>query len=491
MFKKLMRSKSCESVLRTIDESPIKLQKTIGVVELMALGIGAIVGAGIFVITGTAAAGIISPAGDILRLPAGPAIILSFVITAVGCCFCAMCYAELASMIPVSGSAYTYSYVSMGEIFAWIIGWDLLLEYTFDAATVAIGWSGYMQQFLLNVLHIKLPDFLLTSTAASFSGGEVYSHFPQVFGHPVSVNLPAMLIIFILTLLLVKGVKESTRFNNIVVVLKLLVILVFVFVGAFYVRPENWVPFMPYGIKGVLSGASLIFFAYIGFDALSTTSEEVKDPGRVLPIGIIGSLIVCTVLYIVVSAVLTGIAPYKILGTPDPVATALNYIGQNFLASYIVSVGAVIALCSTLLVFLYGQPRIIHAMSRDGFFPKWLSKVHPKYKTPYRPTIISGLFIMLLAGTCDLSRVAELCNAGTLTAFMMVALSVLILRYKQPDRPRKFRTPLVPLIPILGVLVCGTLFFSLPTTALYTFVLWTAFGLIFYFSYGIRHTRYD
>lgn len=491
MFRKLMRSKSYEKILKTVEDSPVKLQKTIGVVELMALGIGAIVGAGIFVITGTAASGVINSAGEILRLPAGPAITLSFVVTAVGCCFCAMCYAELASMIPVSGSAYTYSYISMGEIFAWIIGWDLMLEYTFDSATVAIGWSGYMNQFLLNVLHIKLPDFLLTSTAASFFGGSVFSHFPKIFGHPISVNLPAMLIIFVLTLLLVKGVKESTRFNNIVVALKLIVIFIFIFVGAFYVKPENWVPFMPYGIKGMLSGASLIFFAYIGFDALSTTSEELKNPGRDLPIGIIGSLIICTILYIVVSAVITGIAPYKILGTPDPVATALNYIGQNFLASYIVSVGAVIALCSTLLVFLYGQPRIIHAMSRDGFFPKWFSKVHPKYKTPYRPTIISGLVIMLLAGTCDLSGVAELCNAGTLTAFIMVCLSVLILRYKHPDQPRKFRTPFVPLTPILGAIVCGILFFSLPRTALYTFVIWTSFGLIFYFSYGIRHTRYS
>lgn len=491
MLKKMLRIKSVSQILKTVGESAFELKKTIGVIELIALGIGAIVGAGIFVITGTAAAGAISSAGEVLRAPAGPAITLSFIITAAGCCFCAMCYAELASMIPASGSAYTYAYVSMGEIFAWIIGWCLLLEYTFDAVTVSIGWSGYMQQLLEQVLHIKLPQYLLTPTFVAFSGGKSFAHFPMILGHPLAINLPATVIIFLLSLLLIRGVKESTRFNNIVVCLKIAVVLVVIFVGAYYVKPENWIPFMPYGFRGVLAGASLIFFAYIGFDALSTAAEEVKNPGRDLPLGIIGSLVICTVLYIAVAAILTGMTPYKLLNTPDPVATAMNYVGQNFLASYIVSVGAVIALCSTLLVFLYGQPRIIFAMARDGFFPKRLAKVHPKYRTPYIPTIISGTIVMFLAGMCDLSDVAALCNSGTLVAFMMVCVSVIVLRHTQPDQPRKFRTPFVPLFPILGILVSAVLFFSLPRTALYTFVIWTACGLTFYFAYGIRHTKYD
>lgn len=490
MLEKLFRIKSIDQILLAVENSTIKLKKSIGVFELITLGIGAIIGAGIFVITGTAASGDITAAGEIIRLPAGPAISLSFVITAVGCCFCAMCYAELASMIPISGSAYTYSYVGMGEIFAWIIGWTLLLEYTFDAATIAIGWAGYLDQFLVNVLGLHLPEYLLNPTFAALAGGEAYANFPRLLGHPISINLPAMVIIALLTMLLIRGISESTRFNNVIVVLKVLVVLVFIFVGAFYVKPENWVPYMPYGFKGVLAGAAMIFFAYIGFDALSTTSEEVKNPGRDLPIGIIGSLLICTVLYIIVSAILTGIAPYKILNTPDPVATALNFIGQNFLASYIVSVGAVIALISTLLVFMLGQPRIIFAMARDGFFPRGLAKVHPKYKTPYIPTIISGIVIMFLAGTCNLSNVAAMCNAGTLTAFMMVCLSVIVLRWRRPNVPRKFKTPFVPLIPILGIIVCAVLFTALPRLAHITFVLWTVAGLAIYLGYGIRHTRY-
>lgn len=490
MIKKLFRIKTAEQLLKTAEGGAVRLSKSIGRLELITLGIGAIIGAGIFVITGTAASGDITAAGEIIRIPAGPAITLSFVITAVGCFFCAMCYAELASMIPISGSAYTYSYVSMGEVFAWIIGWDLLLEYTFDAATVAIGWSGYAQQFLEKVLHIRLPECLLTSTMTAMKNPDAYGHFPQLFGHPISINFPAMFIIAMLTMLLIRGVRESTRFNNVIVALKLIVVFIFIGVGAFYIKPENWVPYMPYGLKGVMSGAALIFFAYIGFDALSTTSEEVKNPGRDLPFGIIGALLICTILYIIVAAILTGISPYKMLNTPDPVATALNYVGQNFLASYIVSVGAVVALISTLLVFLLGQPRIIYAMARDGFFPKKLAIIHPKFKTPFVPTIISGVLIMLLAGMGDLSGVAALCNAGTLTAFMMVCLSVIILRWTKPDVERKFRTPFVPLFPILGMLVCGALFAALPRGAHVMFVVWTIAGLVIYLGYGIRHTHY-
>ena len=483
--------KSCEEVIRTAGESKEKLIKSLGVLELVMLGIGAIVGAGIFVITGTAAAGDISVLGQVIRYPAGPAIMLSFAITAIGCCFCAMCYAELSSMIPVSGSAYTYSYVSLGEIVAWIIGWCLLLEYTFESATVAIGWAGYLKQFLEHALHVSLPDYLLKPTLACILHPELYPTLPRLFGIPISINLPAAFVVAAISLLLIAGVKKSTRFNNIVVGMKLIIIFIVIFVGAFYVDPKNWVPFMPYGVKGVLSGASMIFLAYIGFDAISTASEEVKNPGRDLPLGIIISLGVCTFLYIVVSGVLTGIIPYNLLNTPEPVATAFNYIGQNFLAAYIFSVGAVIALLSTLLVFLYGQPRIILAMARDGFFPKSLAKVHPKYHTPYVASIISGTVVMIIAGTCDISEVAALCNAGTLMAFSIVCLSVIILRYKNPDLPRKFRAPLVPLFPILGILICTTLFFSLPRLSLITFFGWTGAGLLYYFLYGIKHTKYD
>lgn len=489
MLKKIFRIKSADGVVLATETAEVKLHKSIGRFELVALGIGAIIGAGIFVITGTAASGDINAAGEIIRFPAGPAITLSFVITAVGCCFCALCYAELASMIPVSGSAYTYSYVGMGEIFAWIIGWCLLLEYTFDAATVSIGWSGYFEQLIEKVFGINFPDWLVTPTMVSLKNQAAYASYPHLFGYPLSLNLPAMLVIGCLTTLLVRGIRESTRFNSFVVILKLIVVFICIFVGAYYVKPENWAPFMPYGMKGVMSGASLIFFAYIGFDALSTTTEEVKDI-KYIPFGIIGSLIVCTILYIVVAGILTGMTPYSMLNTPEPVATAFNYVGQNFLASYIVSVGAVIALLSTLLVFLLGQPRIIFSMARDGFFPKGLAKIHPKRRTPHRATIISGIIIMLLAGFGDLTSVAALCNAGTLTAFMVVCLSVIILRYKKPDEPRKFKVPFVPLIPILGIIVCGALFAALPTGAHITFVIWTVIGLVLYFSYGIRHTKY-
>lgn len=489
-MKRFFRVKSMAQLLSAADKEGRGLHRSLGRMELIMLGIGAIVGAGIFVITGTAASGDILSTGEIIRMPAGPAITLSFIVTAVGCCFCALCYAELASMIPISGSAYTYTYVSMGEIVAWVIGWCLLLEYTFDAATVSIGWAGYLQQILEKVLHLQLPAWLTTPTMAALRGRVASDGFPHLLGYPLSINLLPMVIISLLTLLLMRGIRESTRFNNVVVVIKLAVVAIFIAVGSYYVRLENWTPYMPYGWKGVMTGASLIFFAYIGFDALSTTSEEVRDPGRDLPYGIIGSLLVCTILYIVVSAILTGMVPYSALNTPDPVATALNRVGQGFLASSIVSVGAVVALISTMLVFLLGQPRIIFSMARDGFFPKGLAKVHPRYRTPVRATLLSGTVIVLLAGTGDLSSVAALCNAGTLTAFMIVCASVILLRWKHPDHPRKFRVPLVPLIPLLGIIVCGALFAALPRAAHVTFVLWTTAGLVIYFAYGMRHTSY-
>lgn len=490
MFNKLFRFKSTEQILSST-ASGTQLHKTLGRWELIALGIGAIIGAGIFVITGTAASGDVTTAGEIIRAPAGPAITLSFIITAVGCAFCALCYAELASMIPIAGSAYTYSYVSMGELVAWIVGWCLLLEYIFDAATVSIGWAGYLQQVLEHVLHLQLPTWLTTSTFAALGDPAAHPGLPRLLGHPLAINILPMVIVGLLTAVLVRGVRESTRFNNVIVALKLLIVCIFIGVGAFYVKPENWSPYMPYGFRGVMAGASLIFFAYIGFDALSTTSEEVRDPGRDLPFGIIGSLVVCTVFYIIVSAILTGMVPYQTLDVPDPVATALSAVGQSWLASYIVSVGAVVALTSTMLVFLLGLPRIIFAMARDGFFPKGLAKVHRHRRTPYRATILAGIVVMLLAGMGNLSSVAALCNAGTLTAFIIVCLSVIVLRRRHPQHQRRFRVPLVPLVPILGMITCGALFTALPRAAHITFLVWTAAGLIIYFLYGIRHTKYQ
>ena len=491
MFEKLFRVKSPDQMSSDADKGEHKLKRTLNPIDLTTLGIGAIIGAGVFIITGTAAAGDISPAGEIIRLPAGPAITLSFLLTGLGCCFCALCYAELAAMIPIAGSAYVYAYVSSGEFFGWVIGWTLLLEYTFDACTVAIGWSGYFDQILNKVLHIKLPEFLLTPWFMALADKEKYSHFPHLFSIPLSINLPAILIIALLTWLLVRGIQECAKANNIIVALKLIIIVIFVAVGAFYVDKSNWHPYIPYGIKGVLAGSSMIFFSYIGFDALTTVSEEVKNPGRTLPIGIIASLVICTIIYIIVSAVLTGIAPYKILNTPEPVATALDYIGQTWLASYIVSVGAVIALITALLVMLMGQPRIIFSMSRDGFLPKILSRVHPVYKTPYITTIISGTAVILLAGFCDITKVAELCNIGTLFAFIMVSVGVIVLRYKNPSQERPFKVPLVPYVPIAGIIICIALILSLPKLAWIGFVVWQTIGLIIYFSYGIKHTRYE
>lgn len=491
MFEKIKRIKSLKQILETVDKGDGKLARTLTLFDLTMLGIGAIIGAGIFVIVGTASSGDITAAGEVIRPAAGPGIMLSFVITAIGCGFCALCYAELASMIPVSGSAYTYAYVSMGELLAWVIGWCLMIEYTFDAATVAIGWSGYFREFLEKVLHLNLPEWLITPTFASFLHPEKYPAYPQLFGFALSVNLPAILIIATLTALLIMGVKKSAAFNTVVVILKVVVIFIVVFVGAFYVKPSNWFPFMPGGFSGVLSGASLIFFAYIGFDALSTTSEEVKNPGRDIPKGIMLSLFICTAFYVIVAAILTGMVDYKLLNTSDPVATAFNYIGQHFLASYIVSVGAVIALISTLLVFLYGQQRVMFSMARDGFFPAGLTRIHSVYRTPYVAAVICGFLVMVLAGMCELTNVAAVCNAGTLAAFAIVCVSVIVLRIKRPDMPRKFRTPLVPLIPGLGIAISATLFVSLPSEALKLFLIWTIGGLVFYFLYGIRHTKYD
>lgn len=483
----IFRTKSPDELIHSCEKENKCLKKSLSAFDLTTMGIGAIIGAGIFVITGVAAAGDINSAGQIIHTPAGPALSLSFIFTSIGCCFCALCYAEFAAMMPVAGSAYAYAYASLGEIFAWIIGWDLLLEYTFDGSAVAVGWSGYFHQLFEKIFNVHIPQFLLTPWFTTLADKDKFAHFPHIFNIPLSINLPAVLVLLFVSILLIRGIKESAKVNCVVVGLKLVVIFIFIVVGIFHINKSNWVPFMPYGMKGVLSGAALIFFSYIGFDALTTASEEVKNPARSIPIGIICSLLICTVLYIIVTLILTGIAPYKILNTPDPIATALNFIGQNWLATYVVCIGAVFALLSTLIVFTMGQPRILFSMSRDGFLPKALSKVHGKYNTPYVSTIITGSILMFMAGVCDIAKLAELGNIGTLFAFIMVSIGVIVLRHKLPDHPRPFKVPFVPVVPALGIIMCFSLMLFLPKIAWIGFFIWLIIGLIVYFAYSRKN----
>lgn len=439
-----------------------KLKKVLGVVDLTALGIGAIIGTGIFVITGVAAAKY-----------AGPGIILSFVLSALACTFAALCYAEFASMIPIAGSAYTYGYAALGEFWAWLIGWNLILEYLVANAAVAIGWSGYIVN-LLNVFGIKLPAWAVNSPGTA----------PGAL-----MNLPAVIAIVLISSLLIRGVKESAKFNNVIVVIKLSVILLFIVVGAFFVKPVNYTPFLPYGVKGVFTGAAIVFFAYIGFDAVSTAAEEVKNPQRNLPLGIIISLAVSTTLYIIVAALLTGIAPYKdYYFQSAPVAYAMNYVGQGWMSG-IISIGALAGITSVLLVFTLGQTRIFYAMSRDGLLPKAFGKLSSRSNTPINSTIITAIIASLIAAFVPINIIAELTNIGTLTAFIIVSIAVIVLRYKKPEINRPFRVPLVPYIPILAVIFCFALMLSLPLLTWIRFVVWLVIGIIVYFSYSYRNSR--
>lgn len=436
------------------------LRKVLGAFELTMLGIGTVIGTGIFVLTGIAAAKY-----------SGPALVISFVIAGAACAFAALCYAEFAAMIPVAGSAYTYGYAALGEIWAWIIGWDLILEYTVAIAAVAIGWSGYIVS-LLESAGIHLPSQLVN--APGVSGGVI--------------NLPAILIIAIITLILIKGVRESATFNNIIVGIKVTVVLLFIMIGVFHIKPSNWHPFMPFGWNGVFQGAAIIFFAYIGFDAVSTAAEEVRNPQKDLPKGIIGSLLFCTVLYIVVSGILTGMVPYvKFNETSAPVAYALQQIGINW-GSALVSVGAICGITSVLLGMTFGQTRIFFAMSRDGLLPRFFGKVHRKFGTPVRSTLLVGVVTALLAGFTPIADVAQLTNIGTLAAFVIVAAAIMVLRIKRPDIKRTFRTPWVPVIPSLAILACLYLIYVLPTITHIRFIVWLVIGLVVYFAYGKNHS---
>jgi APA family basic amino acid/polyamine antiporter len=460
-YMSLFRKKSIDALIRETGQKDITLKKDLGAFDLTMLGIGAIIGTGIFVLTGVAAA-----------KHAGPALMLSFVIAGLACVFAALCYAEFASTVPVSGSAYTYSYAAFGELIAWILGWDLILEYGLASSAVASGWSGYFQGLLAG-FGIELPTALTSA----------YDPVKGTF-----IDVPAIVIVLIITILLTQGVKKSAKFNTVMVIIKLAVVFLFIAVGVWYVQPDNWTPFMPFGFSGVATGAATVFFAYIGFDAVSTAAEEVKNPQRNMPIGIILSLLVCTILYIIVAAILTGIVPYNMLDVKNPVAFALSFIHQDWVAGFI-SLGAITGITTVLLVMMYGQTRLFYAISRDGLLPRILSRVDKKKQTPVINSWITCLVVSVFAGLVPLGKLAELTNIGTLFAFMTVSIGILVLRKnKSAPSGKGFRVPWVPVIPILAFVFCGYLIAQLPKTTWLAFGVWLVIGLFVYFAYGRKHS---
>ena len=491
----LLRTKSIDALIAASEEPEKQLRKTLGPWSLTALGIGAVIGSGIFTLTGTAAAGKVDKvesifhatvldlmmngahAGSLLGRPgAGPAITLSFVLVAIACLFAGLCYAELASMIPIAGSAYTYAYAILGEIFAWIIGWDLILEYAVSNMSVAVGFSAYLQDLGDNLLGWHLPDAI------------AYPAFPAP-GQPAGVfNIPALLITLLVTWVLVRGVRESAGANTTMVLIKMGAIVVFCVGAAGAIHPGNWHPFAPHGFSGILTGASLVFFTYIGFDSVSTAAEECKHPQRDMPFGIIATLIVCTILYGSVALVLTGIAKYDTLNNDSPVAQALKALGYNRLR-LVVTFGALMGMISSLLVYQYGQARVWFAMSRDGLLPKMFAKVHHTFQTPHVSTWIACFVVGIPAGIWDIDTFAELSNIGTLFAFIVVSAGVIVLRRTQPERARSFRVPLVPLVPVLSIVCCIVLMAGLPLLTWLRFFAWLIIGLVFYRMFGSKHSR--
>jgi APA family basic amino acid/polyamine antiporter len=491
----LLRTKNIDVLIADSEAPGKRLAKSLGPWSLTALGIGAVIGSGIFILTGTAAAGETlavpsllnapildlflhggSPPSTVGRPGAGPGISLSFLLVAAVCLFAGLCYAELASMIPIAGSAYTYAYATLGEIIAWIIGWDLILEYAVSNMAVAVGFSAYFNDILDALFGFHLPKQL---SEPMIVGGQFTG---SIF------NLPALLVIMVLTWILVRGVRESAKANNIMVLIKIAAILVFVFAAAGAVKSSNWHPFMPNGFSGVVTGAAIVFFTYIGFDSVSTAAEECNKPQRDLPFGILMTLLVCTVLYVSVSLVLTGVANWQTLANAAPVVTVLKDLGYDNVRK-VVGAGALLGMLSSLLVFQYGQARVWFAMSRDGLLPSVFSKVHPKFKTPHVSTWVAGIAVGLPAGIWDIGTFADLSNIGTLFAFIVVSAGVIALRRKQPDRPRGFRVPLVPLIPILSIVCCFLLMLGLPLETWIRFFVWLGIGLAIYFSFGRRASR--
>ena len=471
-------------------EHPNALKRALGAGDLVMLAIGAVIGAGIFGAIGTAAAGQTDAAGNIIRTGAGPALVLSFLLLGLCCALAGLCYAELASMIPQAGSAYAYSYATLGEIVAWIIGWDLILEYAVGNVAVAISWGDYFKTLTGGLF--GAPPWLTTGYRTALLSSDpavkaLIDTAPHIAGIPIVINIPAAVIVLLITWLLMMGVRESARANNIMVAVKLIVLALFVVVGAMHINTANYHPFAPNGWTGIHQGAAIVFFAYIGFDAISTAAEETKDPQRNMPRGILGGLAICTVIYIIIGAVLTGMARYDQLAVADPLARALEIAGLTRV-SRLLSLGAVVSMTAVLLVFQYGQPRIFFAMARDGLLPKWAAKVHGRHRVPHITTLLTGLFVAAWSLIGDAAETYDLTNIGTLFAFVLVCIGVLILRHTDPDRPRPFRVPFVWPVTILGSLACLYVMRGLPRQAWERFGWWLAIGLVLYFSYGFRHS---
>jgi APA family basic amino acid/polyamine antiporter len=468
------------------------LKRVLGAGDLIMLAIGAVIGAGIFGAIGTAAAGQIGPNGEIVRYGAGPALVFSFLLLGGACALAALCYAELAAMIPQAGSAYAYTYATLGELVAWIIGWDLILEYAVGNVAVAISWGDYFTTLMRGV-GANLPAWLTTGyrTAALSSNPGVHGLLataPQIAGIPILVNVPAFAIVMAITWLLLRGAKESARANNIMVVIKLAALGLFIAVGATHLNAANFSPFAPNGFTGIHQGAAIVFFAYIGFDAISTAAEETINPNRNLPIGILGGLAICTFIYVLVGVVLTGMVPYTDLAVADPLAHALQRAGFQTVG-WIVALGAAVSMTAVLLVFQYGQPRIFFAMARDGLLPQWAAKLHPLRRIPYATTLLTGIAVAVASLVGDAAETYDLTNIGTLFAFALVCIGVLVLRVIEPDRPRPFRVPFVWPIALLGTAACVFIMVGLPTQAWLRFGWWLAIGLTLYAAYGFRHSR--
>ena len=490
MLKGIFRTKNLDDILAAAQEEGHKLKRTLGPINVTLLGIGAIIGAGIFATVGTAAA------GDASRPGAGPSLMISFGITAIVCAFTALCYAEMAAMVPISGSAYTYSYATLGELVAWIIGWDLILEYAIGNVAVAISWANYFRSFMHDAFGVDIPQWLSTDfrTARKIPG--LIQSAPHIFGIPIVFNLLAFAIVALITIVLVWGIKESAEFNAVMVGVKIVVLLFFIGALLYFVSPSkmatNWHPFQPAGWGGTLAGAAVVFFAYIGFDAVSTVAEETKNPAKDLPIGIIASLIICTVFYVLVAAVFTGAMPYpelvKRLATEqaEPLTMALNHVAPNARwASAVVAFGSVVAHTAVLLVFQLGQPRIFFSMARDGLLPPVFAKVHPKFKTPHVTTILTGVVVGGFAAVMSIDEMVDLTNIGTLFAFVLVCIGITILRYKDPDRHRPFKVPFGAwLLPMMGAVSCVFLMYYLPPSSWWRFVAWLMIGLSVYLSYS-------
>ena len=501
----LLRRKSGSLLMGEHTESPNQLKRVLGPFQLTMLGIGAIIGAGIFSAPGNAAAG----GPD--HLGAGPALTISLLMVAIACGFSALCYAEFASMVPVSGSAYTYAYATLGELVAWLVGWDLILEYAISNAAVAVSCAGYLQSFL-HGLHVDVPPWLGTDFRSAFqAAGQLataqaahvnpaildpqllhdalaWQTAPHWFGFALIFNLPAFVIVALVTWIVLIGIRETAHFNSWLVAAKLAIVVFFVVLGAFYIHPENWTPFAPNGFKGVSAAAAILFFAYIGFDAVSTAAEETKNPKRDLPIGILASLAICTVLYIAVGIVLTGMVRWDRLGTAEPLADAFTALNMPRVA-LIVALGGVFATLSALVPYQAGQPRIFFSMGRDGLLPPWTARLHPRYRTPHLTTLLTGLIVALCSSVSNINELLELTNIGTLFAFVIVAGGILFLRWREPDLPRPFKVPLVPWIPLAAMVTCGYLMLQLPAITWWRFVIWMMVGLALYFLYGFRHSR--